>query len=190
MRASALLFIAVACLLAASTPAPAGAAGQRTVLNYGDSLAVGTQLYLGEYLGGWRVRAETEVSRHATDVPGALRSLGTALPRVVVVSAGTNDDPGTVSRFARTVRETVAVAGSGRCVVWATVVRPPYAGVSYAGYNRALRAIAKHHPTLHVLEWDAMARAHPSWFGSDGVHPSMTGYRERAKATARLVKRC
>ena len=56
--------------------------------------------------------------------------------------------------------------------------------------NRALRTIAKHHPTLHVLEWDAMARAHPSWFGSDGVHPSMTGYRERAKATARLVKRC
>ena len=190
MRASALLVTALACLLAASTPAPAGAAGQRTVLNYGDSLAVGTQLYLGEYLGGWRVRAETEVSRHAADVPGALRSLGSALPRVVVVSAGTNDDPGTVSRFARTVRETVAVAGSGRCVVWATVVRPPYAGVSYAGYNRALRAIAKHHPTLHVLEWDAMARAHPSWFGSDGVHPSMTGYRERAKATARLVKRC
>jgi GDSL-like lipase/acylhydrolase family protein len=190
VRASALLVTALACLLAASTPAPAGAAGQRTVLNYGDSLAVGTQLYLGEYLGGWRVRAETEVSRHAADVPGALRSLGSALPRVVVVSAGTNDDPGTVSRFARTVRETVAVAGSGRCVVWATVVRPPYAGVSYAGYNRALRAIAKHHPTLHVLEWDAMARAHPSWFGSDGVHPSMTGYRERAKATARLVKRC
>jgi len=115
VRASALLVTAFACMLAASTPARAGAAGQRTVLNYGDSLAVGTQLYLGEYLGGWRVRAETEVSRHAADV---------------------------------------------------------------------------HHPTLHVLEWDAMARAHPSWFGSDGVHPSMTGYRERAKATARLVKRC
>ena len=96
----------------------------------------------------------------------------------------------TASRTVRAKRETVAVAGSGRCVVWATVVRPPYAGVSYAGYNRALRTIAKHHPTLHVLEWDAMARAHPSWFGSDGVHPSMTGYRERAKATARLVKRC
>jgi len=135
VRASALLVTAFACMLAASTPARAGAAGQRTVLNYGDSLAVGTQLYLGEYLGGWRVRAETEVSRHAADVPGALRSLGSALPRVVVVSAGTNDDPGTVSRFARTVREAVAVAGSGRCVVWATVVRPPYAGVSYGTFD-------------------------------------------------------
>jgi lysophospholipase L1-like esterase len=150
VRASALLLTAVACLLVA---APAPAAGQRTVLNFGDSLAVGTQLYLGKYLGGWQVRAETEVSRHATDVPGALQSFGPA-----------------------------------RCVVWATIVRPPYAGVSYAGYNRALRTIAKHHPTLHVLDWDAMARAHPSWFGSDGVHPSMTGYRARAAATARLIR--
>ena len=186
MRATALLVTALACLLASS--APATAAGQRTVLNYGDSLAVGTQLYLGDYLGGWRVRSETEVSRHADDVPGALRSLGSALPRVVVVSAGTNDDPGTVSRFARTVRETVAVAGRSRCVVWATIVRPPYAGVSYAGYNRALRTIARRHSTLHVLEWDAMARTHPSWFGADGVHPSMTGYRARARATARLIR--
>jgi lysophospholipase L1-like esterase len=185
VRASALLLTAVVCLLVA---APAPAAGQRTVLNYGDSLALGTQLYLGEYLGGWQVRAETEVSRHATDVPGALQSFGPALPRVIVVSAGTNDDPGTVSRFARTVREAVATAGPARCVVWATIVRPPYAGVSYAGYNRALRTIAKHHPTLHVLDWDAMARAHPSWFGSDGVHPSMTGYRARAAATARLIR--
>jgi len=107
---------------------------------------------------------------------------------VIVVSAGTNDDPGTVSRFARTVRETVAVAGRSRCVIWATIVRPPYAGVSYSGYNRALRTIAKHHPTLHVFDWSAMAYAHPGWFGSDGVHPSMTGYRARAAATARLIR--
>jgi lysophospholipase L1-like esterase len=186
VRRAALLAAAFACVLAAS--APAHAAGSRTVLNYGDSLAVGTQLFLGDYLGGWHVRAETELSRHATDVPGALQTLGTALPRVVVVSAGTNDDPGTVSRFARTVREAVAVAGGSRCVIWATIVRPPYAGVSYAGYNRALRAIARRHATLHVLDWAAMARAHPGWFGSDGVHPSMTGYRARAAATARLIR--
>jgi lysophospholipase L1-like esterase len=160
------------------------------VLNYGDSLAVGTQLYLGDYLSGWRVRSETEISRHAADVPDALRSLGAGLPRVIVVSAGTNDDPGTVSRFARTVREAVAVAGSSRCVIWATIARPPYAGVSYAGYNRALRTIASRHPTLHVLDWAGMAYAHPGWFGSDGVHPSVSGYRARAKATAGLIERC
>ena len=186
VRRFALLTAVLACSVAAWPSA--SFAGQRTVLNYGDSLAVGTQLYLGGYLSGWAVRSETEVSRHAADVPDALRSLGSALPRVIVVSAGTNDDPGTISRFARTVRETVAVAGSSRCVIWATIVRPPYAGVSYSGYNRALRTIATRHPTLHVLDWAAMAHAHPSWFGSDGVHPSMTGYRVRAAATARLIR--
>jgi lysophospholipase L1-like esterase len=186
VRRFALLVAGLACSVGVF--ASASSAAQRTVLNYGDSLAVGTQLYLGGYLSGWAVRNETETSRHATDVPGALRSLGSALPRVIVVSAGTNDDPGTVSRFARTVRETVAVAGRVRCVIWATIVRPPYAGVSYSGYNRALRTIAKHHPTLHVLDWSAMAHAHPGWFGPDGVHPSMTGYRGRAAATARLIR--
>jgi lysophospholipase L1-like esterase len=186
VRRFALLTAVLACLLAAW--ASPSSAGQRTVLNYGDSLAVGTQLYLGSYLSGWAVRNETEISRHAIDVPGALRSLGSALPRVIVVSAGTNDDPGTVSRFARTVRDTLAIAGSSRCVIWATIVRPPYAGVSYSGYNRALRTIARRHPTLHVLDWAAMADAHPGWFGSDGVHPSMTGYRARAAATARLIR--
>jgi lysophospholipase L1-like esterase len=182
------LALAAACALAVS--APASAADGRAVLSYGDSLSVGTDLFLGGYLHGWYVRSLTEVSRHADDVPGALRGFGSSLPHVIVVSAGTNDDPGRVSGFARIVRETLAVAGSGRCVVWATVVRPPYQGVSYDGYNRALAAIARRHANLHVLDWAAMARAHPSWFGSDGVHPSMTGYRARAAAVARLVRGC
>ena len=183
-------FAAVVVTLALLAPADGSAARSRTVLDFGDSLAVGTQLFLADYLPGWRVRSETEISRHASDVPGALRAFGSALPRVIVVSAGTNDDPGAVSRFARTVRDTLAVAGRSRCVIWATIVRPPYAGVSYDGYNRALKTIARHHPTLHVLDWAAMARAHPGWFGDDGVHPSMTGYRARAKATARLIRTC
>ncbi len=184
--------LAVLCVLvcALSTSPPALAAGNRTVLHYGDSLALGTEIYLDGFLPGWHVRASTEISRHASDVPAALRSLGPSLPRVIVVSAGTNDDPGVVSRFARVVRETVALAGPSRCVVWSTIVRPPYQGVSYAGYNRALRTVASRHPNLRVFDWDAMARSHPAWFGRDGVHPTATGYRARAAAIARLVQRC
>jgi len=166
-------------------------AGNRTVLSYGDSLSVGTDLFLGGYLRGWSVRSVTEVSRHADDVPDALRGYGPSLPRVVVVSAGTNDDPGRVAGFARIVRRTLAIAGPSRCVVWSTIVRPSYRGVSYAGYNRALETIARRDGNLHVLDWAAMAHAHPSWFGPDGVHPSMTGYRARAAAVARLIReRC
>jgi lysophospholipase L1-like esterase len=184
----AALVCALACAVIAS--APAAAAGNRTVLSYGDSLSVGTDLFLSGVLRGWSVRSEAVISRHASDVPQALRAFGSSLPRVIVVSAGTNDDPGRVSGFARVVREALAVAGPHRCVIWATVMRPPYRGVSYDGYNRALIAIARTHRNLRVLDWAAMARAHPTWFGRDGVHPTMTGYRARAAATARLVRAC
>ena len=160
---------ALACALVAASPGPA--AGSRNVLSYGDSLSVGTDLFLGRYLRGWNVRSSASISRHADDVPDALRAYGRSLPHVVVVSAGTNDDPGRAAGFAR-------------------IVRPPYQGVSYAGYNRALEAIAAGHENLRVFDWAAMARAHPSWFGSDGVHPTATGYRVRAAAIARVVRGC
>jgi len=179
---------ALACALVAASPGPA--AGNRNVLSYGDSLSVGTDLFLGRYLRGWSVRSSASISRHADDVPDALRAYGRSLPHVVVVSAGTNDDPGRIAGFARIVRRTLAIAGPSRCVVWATIVRPPYQGVSYTGYNRALEAIAAGHDNLRVFDWAAMARAHPSWFGSDGVHPTATGYRVRAAAIASLVRGC
>ena len=179
---------ALGCALVAASPGPA--AGNHSVLSYGDSLSVGTDLFLGRYLAGWRVRSSASISRHAEDVPGALRGFGSALPRVIVVSAGTNDDPGRVSGFARIVRETLAIAGPSRCVVWSAIVRPPYQGVSYTGYNRTLETIAGHHGNLRVFDWVAMARANPSWFGPDGVHPTATGYRARAAAIAHLVRTC
>jgi hypothetical protein len=184
----ALVLGALLCALVAGSSSRA--AGSRDVLSYGDSLSVGTNLYLGRYLRGWSVRPVAAISTHADEVPGALRSYGGALPRVIVVSAGTNDDPGRVSGFARIVRETLAIAGPHRCVVWSAIVRPPYRGVSYSGYNRTLRTIAGHRGNLHVFDWVSMADAHPSWFGSDGVHPTATGYRARAAAIARLVRSC
>jgi hypothetical protein len=184
----ALVLGALACALATASPGPA--AGSHNVLSYGDSLSVGTDLFLGGYLRGWNVRSVTAISRHAEEVPGALESFGNALPRVIVVSAGTNDDPGRVSGFARIVRRTLAIAGPSRCVVWSTIVRPPYRGVPYTGYNRALEEIARNRANLRVFDWVSMARMHASWFGSDGVHPTATGYRARAAAIARLVRGC
>ena len=184
------LVVLGALVCAALASFPAAGAGNRTVLHYGDSLAVGTDLYLDRYLRDWTVRSSTDVSRHAADAPSALAALGPSLPRVVVLSVGTNDDPGAVSDFRRIVRRTVGVAGPSRCVVWATIVRPPYRGVSYSAYNRVLHAMATRHSNLLVLDWAGLARAHPGWFGRDGVHPSMTGYQARAAATARLVERC
>ena len=78
----AAVLVALACALVAASPGPA--AGNRNVLSYGDSLSVGTDLFLAGYLRGWNVRSSASISRHADEVPDALRAYGRSLPRVIV----------------------------------------------------------------------------------------------------------
>jgi len=73
-------------------------------------------------------------------------------------------------------------------VIWATIVRPPYAGVPYTGLNTVLLRAAASNDSFHVFDWRSLARAHPAWFGSDGVHPSIQGYRVRAARLAAFIR--
>jgi lysophospholipase L1-like esterase len=189
-RLTVLALATAALTLAVAVPSRAAARAPLTVLNYGDSLTVGTGLYLASYLPGWSITQSASISRHADEGPGAVRSLSSSLPRVLVISLGTNDDPGAVASFAADVRRIATTAGRGRCVIWSTVVRPPYKGVSYEGFNRVLRRTALRSVNFRVFDWQALARAHPMWFGSDDVHPTAAGYRARAAALATLVKSC
>ena len=157
----------------------------------GDSIAYGTDLFLSGYLRGWAISTSVDMSRHAYQGVATIEALqreGT-LPYVVVVNLGTNDDPRAVRQFGSYVGRIVRAAGPERCVIWATIVRPPYAGVSYDGLNRVLVAAAARWQSFHVFDWRSLARAHPAWFGSDGVHPSIPGYRVRAKLLASFIRR-
>jgi lysophospholipase L1-like esterase len=156
----------------------------------GDSLAVGTQPYIPGFLHGWSVQQTASISRHAPEGPSILRSYGRGLPRVLVMSLGTNDDPNAVSAFRQAIRDTMRVAGPRRCVVWVNIVRPPVGGTTYAGYNSALATESKPRANLRVVNWAKIASRHPEWFGGDGVHPDATGYRERARVIARAVNNC
>jgi hypothetical protein len=176
-----------ACL--ALVPATASAA-ERSLLVNGDSLAEGTRPYVPRELPGWRVRQSTKVSRHAADGSAVLRRYGRSLARVIHVSLGTNDDPGQAGAFRSAVDDVMDVAGSRRCVVWANIVRPPYQGVSYRGYNRVLAQEDERRDNLLVLNWVRMVRRHREWLARDGVHVSAAGYAARAHAVARLVRRC
>jgi hypothetical protein len=180
----------ISLLLASAAVASASAGSPRTVLHYGDSLTVGTNVYLSSFLPGWSITESASIGRHADEAPGAVRSLSSSLPRVLVISLGANDDPGAVTAFASDVRRIAATAGRGRCVIWSTVNRPPYHGVSYDGYNRVLQRAATVNANFRVFDWQALAAAHPSWFGQDGVHPNAAGYQARAAALARLVRSC
>jgi GDSL-like Lipase/Acylhydrolase family len=189
-----ILFVLVLALVgvAGTALASQSRSASRTLYVDGDSLSVGTGWYLPSYLRGWTLRATSAVSRHASDGAAAVeeRAREGLLERVVVVDLGTNDDPSAVTTFRGYVLGVLRAAGPSRCVIWSTINRPPYGGVSYDGYNSALRSLDARYRNMHVLDWAKLARSHPEWFGSDGVHPTSTGYRTRASGLAWLVKHC
>ena len=190
-RAVSLTFVVLAVAATAATPTAQGGSAAKRVYVDGDSLAFGTDLFLSTYLRGWVISSSVDVSRHAYQGAAAIEALQRdgALPYVVVVNLGTNDDPRAVRLFSSYVRRVVRAAGPERCVIWATIVRPPYASVSYDGVNKVLFATASRSKNFHVFDWRSLARAHPAWFGSDGVHPSIPGYRVRAKLLASFIRR-
>jgi lysophospholipase L1-like esterase len=170
--------------------APGSPALAHEVLDVGDSLSVGTGPYLRRSLHGYRIDAVHDVGLHAYDAAAIVSERRASLPPVIVVSAGTNDDPRIVSTFIRSISRVLDAAGPKRCVVWPSIVRPPAVGATYDGLNRALAAADARHPSLVVVDWVRMVRRHPGWLGADGVHVTATGYRTRATAIAAAVSRC
>ena len=189
--------LALVALVAASLPVAVAAAGAQTAAPSdpalyvdGDSLGVGTMLYLPRELEGWAIRARTKVGRTTAQGVLAVRRLGPALPPVVVVQLGTNDDPSEVAAFEANVRAVLAAAGPRRCVVWSTIARPAYRGSSYAAFNRVLARLDASSRTLRVYDWRATTATQPGLLRADRVHATLAGYRERARALAELVRGC
>ena len=191
MRIAVAITVGITALITLGAgSAPSASRSDHSVLDVGDSLSVGTSRYLRARLTGYRITPVHDVGLHADDVVEIVATRASRLPRVLVVSAGTNDDPRLVSHFRARVERVASAAGTWRCVVWPNIVRPPAVGSTYAGYNRALRSVATRHGNVHVVDWAALVRRHPSWLGADGVHVSPAGYRARATAIAAIVTRC
>src|SRR5215203_2629451 len=168
----------------ASAPARSGRA-----FVVGDSLAEGTEAPLAELLAGWRIRTSAYTGRPTADGVSEITAAGN-LPPVLVVSLGTNDDPSATSTFQGQVEAVLAAAGPGRCVIWPNIVRPPYNGVSYTGYNRVLARIAAANPNLIVVDWVGIVRRDPGLLAPDGVHGTPSGYGTRAQAIAAAISGC
>jgi hypothetical protein len=184
---------------ATATPAPesespgaAGGsqgAGSGRVFVVGDSLAEGTEEPLARLLPGWRIRTSAYTGRSTADGVSEITG-ASGLPPVLVVSLGTNDDPSATSTFAGQVGAVLEAAGPSRCVIWPNIVRPPYGGVSYAGYNRVLARLAATNPNLIVVDWVGIVKSNPGVLAPDGVHATPTGYGARARAIASAITVC
>jgi hypothetical protein len=183
------LAVAAGGLLRAAEGAPFEPAS-RTVLDVGDSLSVGTGPHLRARLPEYRIDRRVKIGLRAHEVAAIVSRWRAALPSVLVVSAGTNDDPRSLPDFTRAVSDIVRDAG-GRCIVWPTISRPRVAGLSYDLLNSVLAGAAARNPNLVLVRWARMVRLNPGWLGRDRVHASVDGYRARAEAIATAVKtRC
>lgn len=74
-------------------------------------------------------------------------------------------------------------------VLWVTVktmrTSGPYANRIVRQWNDALREACRRYPTMRVYDWAAEVK--DSWFGSDRIHFTTTGWRERSKRIAKAL---
>jgi hypothetical protein len=174
---------------ATPTPTPSttpGTAPGSSVLLIGDSLGLGIQPYLSGLLPGWSVTSDSRTGRPLAEGMARWRAeRGDAA--ISAFSLFTNDAPTNTSALEAAVRESAA----GGCTVWATIVRPPEGGTSYARANQVLTQLAQELPGRVVLvPWAETVRANPAYVGADGVHATTQGYQVRAQLYAQAIQSC
>lgn len=172
-------------LVALAPAAPAAAAG---VLVVGDSLAVGTAPYLKHELRGVPIRFDVKVGRPS---PEGVRLVARELrpdDDVVVFDLGTNDAPSAPAVLSADLERVKKIVGS-RCIVVATVNRPPVGRITTAGLNAALRAFAATSDNVLLVPWHDEAQAR-GVLGPDHTHATAAGYAARGKVFAEAVNAC
>ncbi|MEA2496038.1 MAG: hypothetical protein QOJ29_3949, partial [Thermoleophilaceae bacterium] len=177
--------MALALLLAG----PAAAAPQR-VLYIGDSLGVGTTPGLARELGSAAtVRGDSRIGRPSPEGLRVLRGMVSPSDQIVVFDLGTNDDPGQPRVLAGDLAAAHAATGD-RCLIVATLNRPPLNGVPVDGLNQAVLAFASATRSVQLVDWNAIVASEPSLLGPDHVHPTPAGYAVRAQLFAEAVGQC
>ncbi len=171
---------------AAAAPAAASNGG---VLVVGDSLEVGTSPYLKGLLRGIPLTVDARTSRPSST---GVQILGSRLQpgdRVVVFDLGTNDDPAQPQALASDLDAVRSLVGD-RCIVVATLNRPPYNGVSIDGLNQVVRSFATGSQPAELVDWHAAVLSDPGLTGPDGVHATPSGYARRAQLVAEGILNC
>jgi lysophospholipase L1-like esterase len=183
-----LILAGAAAVLLSGTPAEAQNGGG-SVLVIGDSLQVGTGPYLERELGAMPVEADVRESRGSAEGLEALRARLRPEHTVVVFDKGTNDDPSNPDAFYATLQAARAAAGD-RCLVVATLLRPPYNGITYDGLNAALERFASDTPQVELVDWRGVATSTPGILYDDGVHARPEGYALRGRLIADAIRGC
>jgi lysophospholipase L1-like esterase len=187
-KLTALILAGAAAVLLSGAPASAqNAAG--SVLVIGDSLQVGTGPYLEQQLGALPVESDDRQSRGSGEGLQALQARLRPDHDVVVFDMGTNDDPSNPNALYANLQAARAATGD-RCLVVATILRPPYNGVTVDGMNAAVERFALDNPGVQLVDWYGVATGTPGILYEDGVHARPEGYALRGRLIADAVRSC
>ncbi|HEY6961654.1 MAG TPA: putative Ig domain-containing protein [Gaiellaceae bacterium] len=114
-----------------------------------------------------------------------IRRLGRRLGPDVVIAVGYNDYPTVYAPGIEEVLGALRAAHVER-VFWVTLHET---SVQYRESDDAIRAAARRHPEMTVIDWNACAAGHGDWFGGDGVHLTNAGAEGLARCIADSVLR-
>lgn len=165
-----------------------GGPAAASVLVVGDSLTVGDGPYLQRELSGVPVEIDAVVGRPSAAGVPVLRERLKPEHDIVVFDLGTNDGPSNPGELASSLAAAKEIAG-GRCIVVATINRPPERGVTVAAQNRVVGEFAAATGAA-VADWQGVVASDPSLLRSDGVHATPAGYALRALLISQAIGDC
>ena len=191
MKRSVNLLLLAAGAAAALAVATTGEAPAQTggVLVVGDSLEVGTGPYLRRELGRTPLTIDARKSRPSAVGLGILSKELRPSHRVVVFDLGVNDGPSQTAALARTLEAVRKVVGD-RCLIVATLSRPPLNGVRIDGMNRVIADFVAKTPRGQLVDWHDATAGNPGVLAGDGVHATPAGYATRARLLAGAIGSC
>jgi hypothetical protein len=176
--------VAAVTLLAVLVPNASAA-----VLVVGDSLGVGTDPSLRAALPEAEIQSDSQNGRASTEGVSVLSGLLGPEHDTVVFDLGTNDGNAAVSVTAGSLAAARQLTGS-RCLIVATLNRPPLAGIPIDGQNAMIRRFAASTPNVVLVEWNDAATSAPGVLQADGVHATGAGYAYRGALFADAIRSC
>lgn len=160
---------------------PLEAQRPRTVTMIGDSLSRVTARHLvSDANTVWRVDA---VGGRPLAVAKPLVANSAPTTDVFVIALGTNDCASDVSdkQLQERIYTTLSVT-EGKPTSFLTLGENGPIKACATRFNQLLRELAGSIPALTVLDWQAVIREHPEWYGGqgDGIHLTPSAYAARA----------
>lgn len=125
---------------------------------------------------------DAQVGRQGADTPAVIDQLKAQghLNKIVVLNLGTN---GAMTK--ETVNQILSGIGSDHQVFWITAHVPTRPWQQTV--NRQIKAAAKQHKNVHVIDWYQESNNHADWFAADNVHMDEQGNVHYTRMIAKAI---